>query len=107
MRPYTPTTQEVLSGDFVTFDGTEGDTDSAIIVSFAANFDAKIIYEAADGVGTWQQISTIGSESGDPIFTAEWHSQGNRFLISKDSRRIKIENVDTVSGWIAVDGDMI
>lgn len=108
VTPYTPSHATVASGGSVTFDGAGSGTNQAIIVSMAGDFDAEIFYEASDDGGTsWAQIAQMATDSGDVTFTADWHSQGNRLMVVSGERRIRVDNVDTADGVVAVDGDEI
>lgn len=105
---FTPDPIEVTSGNTTTIDGTNSSTNSAIIATLVGGFDAQIFYEAYDSsTGTWQEIALIGTDGGQDTFTADWSTQGNRWMVSDQERRLRIENVDSGSGFVAVDGDQI
>lgn len=103
---YTPTPVSVASGGSTTFDGSSSSTNEAVVTSVVGAFDAEIYYEAYDGTA-WQEISPIPDSSGNVTYGSPFHSQGNRVLIVSGERRIRIDNVDTASGYIALDGDEV
>jgi len=102
--PYLPDPVEVSDGETATFDGTEGETNTAIISGAMAEFDAIITIEAWDGT-TWQEVTQLTDAEGDATFSGAWHTQFNRVYASEDARRLVIENVDSEDGWCAVEGD--
>lgn len=106
--PYLPSPQSVdASGGTdptAIFDGSASSTGSAIVSGAMANIDATVFIEAFDGTA-WQQVTQLSDANGNSTFSGSWHSQFNRVYVSTNDRRIRIENQDTVSGWVALDGD--
>lgn len=103
---YTPTPVSVDSGGSTTFDGSGSSTNEAVVTSVVGAFDAEIYYEAYDGTA-WQEISPIPDSAENVTYGSPFHSQGNRVLIVSGQRRIRIDNVDASSGYIALDGDEV
>lgn len=105
----TDSTVDVTSDSAETiayFDGSSGGTGAAIISGIYANFDAELYIECSDDGGTsWIAATQLTDDSGNVTFSADWHSQFNRVMINSGSRRIRIDNVDTLEGVTAVDGD--
>lgn len=88
------------------FDGSSGGTGAAIISGIYANFDAELYIESSSDSGsTWSRVTQLTDDNGNVTFSADWHSQFNRVMINSGSRRISIENVDTLEGLTAIDGD--
>lgn len=105
---YVPNHVTVSNSSSTNFDGSASSTNAAIIVGLAADFDAEIYYEASDdGGSTWTQIAQLRDNGGNSTFTADWHSQGNRLMVESSNRRVRIKNVSSSSGVVAVDGDEI
>lgn len=102
--PYLPATVNVTSGGNTTFDGTASATDTAIMSGAMATFDAQIFIEAFDGTA-WQTVTQLSDANGNATFAANWHTQFNRVYLSTNDRRVRIENVDSVSGYVAIEGD--
>lgn len=104
--PFTPDHVSVASDGSTTFDGSSGGTGSAIISGIYANFDAEVYIESSNDGGTsWSQVTQLSDDNDNLTFTASWHSQFNRVMISSGNRRVRIDNVDSASGLVAIDGD--
>lgn len=109
--PYVPdhVTLDEQGGanDSVTFDGSESDTDAAIISNFYGKVDCVIFVDASDdGGSTWEEVSQLEDDDGNPVFEADYHSQYNRVMVAVGKRRVRIENADSQNtGAVAVDGD--
>lgn len=108
--PYVPdhVTLDEQGGanDSVTFDGSESDTDAAIISGIYGNVDCEIFIEASDDAGsTWEVVTQLGDDAGNHTFAGDFHSQFNRIMVTVGKRRLRIDNVDTVAGQVSVDGD--
>jgi hypothetical protein len=102
--PYIPDPVQVSNGASTTFDGTASETDTAIVSTLSGNFDAQIFLEAWDG-NAWQEVAQFAAADGNNTFSADWNTQFNRQYVEVDGRRIRIDNVDSASGWVAVEGD--
>jgi len=102
--PYLPAPANPASSTSVTFDGSTSSTGTAIVSGLAGNFDAEIYLEAYDG-SSWQEVSQLETDTGTLTFGADWSTQFNRLMVSQNDRRIRIDNVDSTSGWVAIDGD--
>jgi hypothetical protein len=102
--PYLPDPVNVSSGGNTTFDGSTAGTNTAYVLSLSGNFDAEIYLEAWDG-SAWQEVTQLTDDAGNTTLSAGWHTQYNKIPVSTNARRIRIENVDTSSGWVAVEGD--
>jgi hypothetical protein len=103
--PYLPDFQTVASGGSVTFDGTQSGTNQAIINEVAGNFDANLFIEESNNGGTtFEVIAQLTTESGNTIFSADFHSQFNRIYVSKGERRLRIDDAGT-GGRISITGD--
>lgn len=103
---YTPSPVSVASSGSTTFDGSTSSTGEAVVTSVVSAVDAEIYYEAFDG-STWQEITPIPDDAGNVTQTGPFHSQGNRLLVVSGQRRIRIDNVDSASGYVAIDGDEV
>jgi len=104
--PFTPNFETVNSSNSVTFDGSSGGTGTVIVSGLYGSFDAEIYIEASnDGGSSWTQVTQLKDEFGNNTFTADWHTQFNRLMISSGSRRLRIDNIDSASGEVAIDGD--
>lgn len=104
--PYLPDHEQVADGANVRFDGSDGPTDAAIISGVYADFDATIhIDGSTDGGQTWEEIVQLTPEGEDNFFAAGFHTQFNRLMVSDGVRSLRIENVDTTTGLVGVDGD--
>lgn len=105
---YSPDYVSVSSGNSTYFDGSTSSTNSAIISSLSGDVDAEIYIERSnDGGSTWQQTTKLTDSSGSGTFSANWHTQGNRVLVSSGVRRVRVDNVDSVSGHIEAIGDEV
>jgi len=102
--PYLPSPVNVSADGSTTFDGTGGSTNTAIINQISGTFDAELIVEAYDGTN-WQDVGKLEDPDGNTTFTADWHTQFNRIIVSQNDRRLKISDVNSQGGWCAVDGD--
>lgn len=103
---YDPDYASVSSSGTITFDGSASSTDAAVITSLSGDFDANIFVERSnDGGSTWQQTTILENDAGNTTFGANWHSQGNRIIVAVGKRRIKIENIDSTSGFTEAVGD--
>lgn len=102
--PYAPNAVSVPSSGSTTFDGSDGETNAAIVSGMMGSFDAEVYLEAHDG-GSWQEVAQLTDANDNTTFSATWHTQFNRLLVSSGARRIRIDNVDSASGYVAVDGD--
>ena len=102
--PYLPDPVDVADGANATFDGTDAETDVAIVSGAMATFDAEVFIDAWDGT-EWQEVTQLADANGDATFSANWHTQFNRVYVGTDRRRVRIENVSGASGWCAVEGD--
>lgn len=108
MELYKPDFKTVASGDSIYFDGSASSTNEAIISTISGNFDARIFIERSNDGGTsWTECTQLADADGSNNFTAQWHTQGNREMLSVGNRRIRIDNVDTVSGEVEAIGDEI
>jgi len=104
--PYIPDFQTVVDGASATFDGSAGGTGAAIISELSANFDAQIyIEQSTDGGTSWTEITALGDDAGNETFAANWHTQFNRVLVKANVRRVRVDNVDSVSGEVGATGD--
>ena len=104
--PFTPDHSTVADGANTTFDGSSGETNAAIISGLYGNFNAEIYLEDSDDGGTsWTQITQFTDDEGDLTFADNWATQFNRLMVKQNERRIRIENVDSESGEVTVDGD--
>jgi hypothetical protein len=105
---YGPDFVSVTNGNSITFDGSASSTNKALITSLSAGFDAQIFIERSNDNGsTWQECSQLTDANGNDTFSADWHSQGNRILVSSGLRRIRIDNVDSASDVTEVIGDEV
>ena len=102
--PFLPDPVEVASSENATFDGTDAETDVAIISGAMATFDAEVFIDAWDGT-EWQEVTQLADAEGNATFSGSWHTQFNRVYAGTERRRFRIENVDTESGFCAVEGD--
>ena len=102
--PFLPDPVDVASSANATFDGTDAETDVAIISGAMATFDAEIFIDAWDGT-EWQEVTQLADANDNATFSANWHTQFNRVYAGTNRRRVRIENVDTESGFCAVEGD--
>ena len=102
--PYLPDPVDVADGANATFDGTDAETDVAIVSGAMATFDAEIYIEAYDG-DVWQTVTQLADADGDTTFSENWHTQFNRVYLSTNDRRVRVENVGDSDGYVAVEGD--
>lgn len=102
--PYLPSPQNPADTADATFDGSGSATNSAIINSIAATFDATVFYEAYDGAN-WQQVAQLTDANGNTTFSGEWHTQFNRLYVSTNDRRVRITNLSGAAGWISAEGE--
>jgi len=102
--PYLPDPVDVADASNATFDGSDSETNAAIISGAMAKFDATVFIDAWDGT-TWQEVTQLSDANGNATFSADWHTQFNRVYVAVDERRLRIENGSGASGWCAVDGD--
>ena len=102
--PYLPDPVDVASSANATFDGTDAETDVAIISGAMATFDATVHIDAWDGT-EWQEVTHLSDAGGNATFSGSWHTQFNRVYAGTDRRRVRIENVSDSSGFCAVEGD--
>lgn len=104
--PFTPAAVNVASSGTTSFDGSGSGTGAAIVSGLYANFDAELyIEDSADGGSTWNTVTQLTDDAGNLTFTAPWSTTFNRLMVKGSSRRIRVDNVDTASGYIAIDGD--
>ena len=103
---YAPDYKNPASGSSVYFDGSGSSTGKALITSISGDFDAEIYIERSnDGGSTWQQTTQLTDANGNTTFSAGWHTQGNREILSTGVRRLRIKNVDGSSGYVEAIGD--
>ena len=102
--PFLPDPVDVAESANATFDGTDAETDVAIISGAMATFDATVHIDAWDGT-EWQEVAQLADADDNETFSASWHTQFNRVYVGTDRRRVRIENVESTSGWCAVEGD--
>ena len=102
--PYLPDPVDVADESNATFDGTDADTDVAIVSGAMATFDAEVFIDAWDGT-EWQEVTQLADADGNATFSGAWHTQFNRVYVGTDRRRVRIENVSDSSGFCAVEGD--
>ena len=102
--PYLPDPVDVADSANATFDGTDAETDVAIVSGAMATFDAEVFIDAWDGT-EWQEVTQLADAEGNATFSGPWHTQFNRVYAGTERRRFRIENVDTDSGFCAVEGD--
>ena len=102
--PFLPDPVDVASSANATFDGSDAETDVAIISGAMATFDAEVFIDAWDGT-EWQEVTQLADAEGNVTFSGSWHTQFNRVYAGTERRRFRIENVDTDSGFCAVEGD--
>ena len=102
--PFLPDPVNVAAGANATFDGTDAETDVAVISGAMATFDAEVHIDAWDGT-EWQEVTQLADAEGNATFTANWHTQLNRLFAGTNRRRVRIENVGSASGFCAVEGD--
>ena len=102
--PFLPDPVDVASSANATFDGSDAETDVAIISGAMATFDAEVFIDAWDGT-EWQEVTQLADAEGNATFTANWHTQFNRVYAGTERRRFRIENVGDSSGFCAVEGD--
>jgi hypothetical protein len=102
--PYLPAPVNVAAGGSTTFDGSAAGTGTAIVSGLQGSFDAEVRVQAYDGAN-WQTVGLLTDDAGNTTLTADWATQFNRLMVSTNDRRLKVDNVDTASGWVAADGD--
>jgi len=102
--PYTPSPVQVSSSGTTTFDGSAAATGTAIVSGLFGSFDAELRYQAYDG-SSWQTVALLTDDAGNTTFSADWSTQFNRLMVSANDRRIEVSNVDSSSGYVAIDGD--
>ena len=102
--PYLPDPVDVAASENATFDGTDAETDVAIVSGAMATFDAEVYIDAWDGT-EWQEVTQLADADGNETFSGSWHTQFNRVYAGTDRRRVRIENVSDSSGFCAVEGD--
>lgn len=104
--PYLPDAVSVANGSNTTFDASSSGTGTAIASGLYGTFDAEIYLEdSPDGGTTWNTVSQFADDAGNTTFTAQWATQFNRVMIEGSKRRLRIENVGSSSGYVALDGD--
>lgn len=104
--PFLPDHESVSDGESVEFDGSSGETGSAIVSGLYGDFDAELYIESStDDGSSWEEIVQLTDDEGETSFSSPWHSQFNRLMISDGIRRIRVDNVDSESGYVAIDGD--
>lgn len=102
--------EEVTNGNNATFEGSAGETNTAVISGAMGTFDATVFVDHYDGTA-WKQVTQLTDDSGNTTFTADWHTQFNRIYVTgtgtpaDGDRRLRIENGSGSSGWCAVEGD--
>lgn len=100
---YVPAPEDVADGASVDFVGTDSSSDAAIITSVYGSFDMHIYRIAHDGTD-WVEVSQLTDDEGNATFEADVDSQFNRILVEESERGLRIYNVDSASGTVAVDG---
>ena len=104
--PYIPDFLSIASSGSDNFDGSASSTDAAIISGVMGTADAELYIEASnDGGSSWSTVTQLTDTDGATTFTADWHTQYNRLMVKVNTRRLRIDNVDSSSGNFAVDGD--
>jgi hypothetical protein len=103
--PYLPDFATVSNGGTTTFDGSESNTGQAIINEIAGNFDANLfVEESNDGGTTFQVVAQLTTDTGNQIFSSDFHTQFNRIYVSQGERRLRVDDAGT-GGRISVTGD--